>query len=131
IREEMPLTHVSGGVSNFSFSFRGNDQVREAMHSVFLFHAIKAGIDMGIVNAGQLTVYQDIPTPLREAIEDVLFNRRADATERMLDIAKQYKKDGTAAEVEDAAWRSLSVDERLTHALVHGIDAFVVEDTEA
>jgi 5-methyltetrahydrofolate--homocysteine methyltransferase len=131
IREEMPLTHVSGGVSNFSFSFRGNDTVREAMHSVFLFHAIKAGMDMGIVNAGQLTVYQDIPTPLREAIEDVLFNRRADATERLLDIAKQYKKDGTAAEVEDAAWRSLSVDERLTHALVHGIDAFVVEDTEA
>jgi len=131
IREEMPLTHVSGGVSNFSFSFRGNDTVREAMHSVFLFHAIKAGMDMGIVNAGQLTVYQDIPTPLREAIEDVLFNRRADATERLLGIAKQYKKDGTAAEVEDAAWRSLSVDERLTHALVHGIDAYVVEDTEA
>jgi 5-methyltetrahydrofolate--homocysteine methyltransferase len=131
IREEMPLTHVSGGVSNFSFSFRGNDTVREAMHSVFLFHAIKAGMDMGIVNAGQLTVYQDIPTPLREAIEDVLFNRRTDATERLLGIAKQYKKDGTAAEVEDAAWRSLSVDERLTHALVHGIDAYVVEDTEA
>ena len=131
IREEMPLTHVSGGVSNFSFSFRGNDTVREAMHSVFLFHAIKAGMDMGIVNAGQLTVYQDIPTPLREAIEDVLFNRVASATERLLDIAKQYKKDGTAAEVEDAAWRSLSVDERLTHALVHGIDAYVVEDTEA
>ncbi len=131
IREEMPLTHVSGGVSNFSFSFRGNDTVREAMHSVFLFHAIKAGMDMGIVNAGQLTVYQDIPTPLREAIEDVLFNRVASATERLLDIAKQYKKDGTAAEVEDAAWRSLSVDERLTHALVHGIDAYVIEDTEA
>ena len=127
----MPLTHVSGGVSNFSFSFRGNDTVREAMHSVFLFHAIKAGMDMGIVNAGQLTVYQDIPTPLREGIEDVLFNRRPDATERLLDLAKTYKRDGGAAEVEDAAWRSLPVGERLTHALVHGIDAFVIEDTEA
>src|ERR1700754_1535991 len=131
IRTEMPLAHVSGGVSNFSFSFRGNDTVREAMHSVFLFHAIKAGMDMGIVNAGQLTVYQDIPTPLRECIEDVLFNRRADATERLLDLAKQYKKDGGAAEVEDAAWRSLPIDERLTHALVHGIDSYVIEDTEA
>ena len=131
IREEMPLTHVSGGVSNFSFSFRGNDTVREAMHSVFLFHAIKAGMDMGIVNAGQLTVYQDIPTPLREGIEDVLFNRRPDATERLLDLAKTYKRDGAAPEVEDAAWRSLPVGERLTHALVHGIDAFVIEDTEA
>ncbi len=131
IREEMPLAHVSGGVSNFSFSFRGNDTVREAMHSVFLFHAIKAGMDMGIVNAGQLAVYQDIPTPLREAIEDVLFNRRVDATERLLDIAKQYKKDGGTVEVEDAAWRSLPVEERLTHALVHGIDAYVIEDTEA
>jgi 5-methyltetrahydrofolate--homocysteine methyltransferase len=131
IRAEMPLSHVSGGVSNFSFSFRGNDQVREAMHSVFLFHAIKAGMDMGIVNAGQLAVYQDIPAPLREAIEDVLFNRRADATERLLDIAKQFKKDGAAAEVQDAAWRSLPVGERLTHALVHGIDAYVIEDTEA
>jgi 5-methyltetrahydrofolate--homocysteine methyltransferase len=131
IRAEMPLAHVSGGVSNFSFSFRGNDAVREAMHSVFLFHAIKAGMDMGIVNAGQLTVYQDIPTPLREAIEDVLFNRRGDATERLLDIAKQFRKQGGGAEVEDAAWRSLPVGERLTHALVHGIDAYVVEDTEA
>ncbi len=131
IRKEMPLAHVSGGVSNFSFSFRGNDQVREAMHSVFLFHAIKAGMDLGIVNAGQLTVYQDIPTPLREAIEDVLFNRRADATERLLDVARQYKKGAAEAEVESAAWRALPVQERLTHALVHGIDAYVVEDTEA
>ncbi|HVV64738.1 MAG TPA: methionine synthase [Rhizomicrobium sp.] len=131
IRAELPFAHVSGGVSNFSFSFRGNDTVREAMHSVFLFHAIKAGMDMGIVNAGQLAVYQDIPTPLREAIEDVLFNRRSDATERLLDLARRYKKDGGAAEVEDAAWRSLPVDERLTHALVHGVDAFVIEDTEA
>jgi 5-methyltetrahydrofolate--homocysteine methyltransferase len=89
IRRENPHSHISGGVSNFSFSFRGNDKVREAMHSVFLFHAIKAGMDMGIVNAGQLTVYQDIPTPLREGIEDVLFNRRADATERLLDLAQR------------------------------------------
>jgi 5-methyltetrahydrofolate--homocysteine methyltransferase len=130
IREEFPLTHVSGGVSNFSFSFRGNDTVREAMHSIFLFHAIKAGMDMGIVNAGQLTVYQDIPTPLREAIEDVLFNRRTDATERLLDVAKSFRGSGAAAEVEDAAWRALPVGERLTHALVHGIDAFVIADTE-
>ncbi|HVZ90035.1 MAG TPA: methionine synthase [Rhizomicrobium sp.] len=131
IREELPYAHVSGGVSNFSFSFRGNDTVREAMHSVFLFHAIKAGMDMGIVNAGQLAVYQDIPTPLREAIEDVLFNRRGDATERLLDIARHYRKGSAEAEVEDAAWRSLPVEERLTHALVHGIDAYVIEDTEA
>ncbi|WP_298851726.1 dihydropteroate synthase, partial [uncultured Sphingomonas sp.] len=91
IRRENPHAHISGGVSNFSFSFRGNERVREAMHSVFLFHAIKAGMDMGIVNAGQLTVYQDIPTSLREGIEDVLFNRRADATERLLDLAKEYR----------------------------------------
>ncbi|HEY4075768.1 MAG TPA: methionine synthase [Rhizomicrobium sp.] len=130
IREQNPHAHISGGVSNFSFSFRGNEKVREAMHSVFLFHAIKAGMDMGIVNAGQLTVYQDIPTPLREGIEDVLFNRRTDATERLLDLAQQYRGDGKIAEVEDAAWRSLPVIERITHAMVHGIDAFIVEDTE-
>jgi len=130
IRRENPYAHISGGVSNFSFSFRGNEKVREAMHSVFLFHAIKAGMDMGIVNAGQLTVYQDIPTPLREGIEDVLFNRRADATERLLDLAQHFKGDGTAAEVEDAAWRALPVNDRITHAMVHGIDAFIVEDTE-
>jgi 5-methyltetrahydrofolate--homocysteine methyltransferase len=130
IRRENPHAHISGGVSNFSFSFRGNEKVREAMHSVFLFHAIKAGMDMGIVNAGQLSVYQDIPTRLREGIEDVLFNRRADATERLLDLAREFKGDGAAAEVEDAAWRALPVDERITHAMVHGIDAFIVEDTE-
>ena len=131
IREEMPLAHISGGVSNFSFSFRGNDTVREAMHSIFLFHAIKAGMDMGIVNAGQLTVYQDIPTPLRESIEDVLFNRTPNATEHLLTMAQTYKGGAAVAQVEDAAWRSLPVQERLTHALVHGIDSFVVEDTEA
>ncbi|HWY65920.1 MAG TPA: methionine synthase [Rhizomicrobium sp.] len=130
IRRENPHAHISGGVSNFSFSFRGNEKVREAMHSVFLFHAIKAGMDMGIVNAGQLSVYQDIPTPLREGIEDVLFNRKADATERLLTLAQEYRGDGSIAEVEDAAWRSLPVIERITHAMVHGIDAFIVEDTE-
>ena len=130
IRRENPHAHISGGVSNFSFSFRGNEKVREAMHSVFLFHAIKAGMDMGIVNAGQLTVYQDIPTPLREGIEDVLFNRREDATERLLTLAQDYKGDGSVAAVEDAAWRSLPVNERISHAMVAGIDAFIVEDTE-
>jgi len=130
IRKECPHSHISGGVSNFSFSFRGNEPVREAMHSVFLFHAIKAGMDMGIVNAGQLSVYQDIPTPLREGIEDVLFNRRPEATENLLQLAQRYKGDGAVAEVEDAAWRALPVQERITHALVHGIDAFVNEDTE-
>jgi 5-methyltetrahydrofolate--homocysteine methyltransferase len=130
IRKQNPHAHISGGVSNFSFSFRGNEKVREAMHSVFLFHAIKAGMDMGIVNAGQLSVYQDIPTPLREGIEDVLFNRREDATERLLDLAQQYKGDASAAKVEDLAWRSLPVNERITHAMVQGIDAYIVEDTE-
>jgi 5-methyltetrahydrofolate--homocysteine methyltransferase len=130
IRRQNPHAHISGGVSNFSFSFRGNEKVREAMHSVFLFHVIKAGMDMGIVNAGQLSVYQDIPTPLREGIEDVLFNRRADATERLLTLAQEYRGDGAIAEVEDAAWRSLPVIERITHAMVHGIDAFIVDDTE-
>jgi 5-methyltetrahydrofolate--homocysteine methyltransferase len=130
IREQNPHAHISGGVSNFSFSFRGNEKVREAMHSVFLFHAIKAGMDMGIVNAGQLTVYQDIPTPLREGIEDVLFNRRSDATERLLTLAQEYRGDGKTAEVEDAAWRSLPVNERISHAMVQGIDAFIIEDTE-
>jgi 5-methyltetrahydrofolate--homocysteine methyltransferase len=130
IRAACPYVHISGGVSNFSFSFRGNEKVREAMHSVFLFHAIKAGMDMGIVNAGQLSVYQDIPTPLREGIEDVLFNRRADATERLLTLAQEYRGDGSTAEVEDAAWRNAPVNDRITHAMVHGIDAFIVEDTE-
>ncbi len=130
IRAECPYSHISGGLSNFSFSFRGNEKVREAMHSIFLFHAIKAGMDMGIVNAGQLGVYQDIPTPLREAIEDVLFNRGTNQTERLLEMAQTYKGGAAILQVEDAAWRALPVQERITHALVHGIDAFVVEDTE-
>src|SRR5690242_12593616 len=130
IREALPHAHISGGVSNISFSFRGNEPVREAMHSAFLFHAIKAGMDMGIVNAGQLSVYQDIPTRLREAVEDVLLNRRADATERLLAIANEFKDGGERAAEQDASWRALPVNERLTHALVHGIDDFVVADTE-
>jgi 5-methyltetrahydrofolate--homocysteine methyltransferase len=130
IREQNPHAHISGGVSNFSFSFRGNEKVREAMHSVFLFHAIKAGMDMGIVNAGQLMVYQDIPTRLREGIEDVLFNRRADATERLLELAQEYKGGAGQAKVEDLAWRSQPVNARIAHAMVQGIDTYIVEDTE-
>src|SRR4029434_5689227 len=129
IRQALPHVHVSGGVSNFSFSFRGNDRVREAMHSVFLYHAIKAGMDMGIVNAGQLGNYEDIPLELRDAIEDVLFNRRPDATERLLQLAQKYRKDEAEADPATAlAWRSLPVDERLSHALVHGIADHVIED---
>jgi 5-methyltetrahydrofolate--homocysteine methyltransferase len=131
IRQLLPYAHVSGGVSNFSFSFRGNDRVREAMHSVFLYHAIKAGMDMGIVNAGQLGTYEDIPIELRDAIEDVLFNRRPDATERLLQLAQKFRKTGSEADPETAlAWRSLPVEERLTHALVHGIADHVLDDVE-
>ena len=131
IRAELPYAHVSGGVSNFSFSFRGNDRVREAMHSVFLYHAIKDGMDMGIVNAGALAVYEDIPAELRDGIEDVLFNRRADATERLLDLAQRYKNDSASAQEEtNLAWRNASVEERIKYALVHGIADFVTDDTE-
>ena len=131
IRAELPFVHISGGVSNFSFSFRGNETVREAMHSVFLYHAIKRGMDMGIVNAGQLAVYEDIPLELRDAIEDVLFNRRDDATERLLELAQRFKNDGPGARAEtNLAWRGSSVDERLKYALVHGVADFVEADTE-
>ncbi len=131
IRESLPHAHISGGVSNFSFSFRGNETVREAMHSVFLYHAIKLGMDMGIVNAGQLTVYEDIPTELREGIEDVLFNRREDATERLLDLAQRFRNDASGAKSETSlAWRSASVEERIKYALVHGITDFISEDAE-
>ncbi len=119
LKRRFPHSHVSGGVSNVSFSFRGNNIVREAIHSVFLYHAIKAGMDMGIVNAGALMIYDDLPEELRERVEDVVLNRRSDATERLLEIA------------ENLAWRDKPVRERLSHALVHGIDQFVVEDTEA
>ena len=121
---------VSGGVSNLSFSFRGNEAVRRAMHSAFLYHAIAAGLDMAIVNAGQLDVYQDIEPALLEHVEDVIFNRRADATERMVQFAETVAGDGAKAREEDLSWREASVEERLSHALVHGIDRFIVEDTE-
>ncbi len=131
IRAQLPHVHVSGGLSNFSFSFRGNERVREAMHSVFLYHGIKAGMDMGIVNAGALPVYEDIPLDLREAVEDVLFNRRADATERLLDLAQRFKNEASNVQAESTlAWRNAPVEERLKYALVHGIADFVTEDTE-
>ena len=133
IKAELPHAMVSGGVSNVSFSFRGNNPVREAIHSVFLYHAIKAGMDMGIVNAGQLAIYEDLPDELRDVVEDVVLNRRDDATERLLDIADKYKGTGGSAKQDktDLAWRDFEVNKRLEHALVKGIDAFIVEDTEA
>ncbi len=131
IKANLPHAKVSGGVSNISFSFRGNNHVREAMHSAFLYHAIRAGLDMGIVNAGMLEVYEEIAPELRELVEDVLLNRRSDATERLVTFAETVKhRDKTEVAVEESAWRKLPVEERLSHALVKGIDAFVVEDTE-
>jgi 5-methyltetrahydrofolate--homocysteine methyltransferase len=129
IKRALPYAKVSGGVSNVSFSFRGNEPMREAIHTAFLYHAVKAGMTMGIVNAGQLGVYADIPEDLLERVEDVVLNRRPDATERLVAFAETYKKEGKQA-VEDLAWRNASVQERLTHALVKGIDTWVVEDTE-
>jgi 5-methyltetrahydrofolate--homocysteine methyltransferase len=129
IKQKMPLAKVSGGVSNVSFSFRGNDPVREAIHAVFLYHAIKAGMDMGIVNAGQLIVYDEIEPQLRELCEDVILNRRPDSTERLVNFAETVKaKD--KAEVKDEAWRTASVEERLKHALVNGITDYIDADTE-
>ncbi len=130
IKQTMPDTHVSGGLSNVSFSFRGNNAVREAMHSAFLYHAIPLGLDMAIVNAGQITVYDDIPDELRERVEDVLLNRRDDATERLLEVADKYKGSGEASKKEDPKWRELPVEKRLEHALVHGITEHVIDDTE-
>ena len=131
IKQTLPHAKISGGVSNVSFSFRGNNLVREAIHAVFLYHAIKAGMDMGIVNAGQLAIYDELPKELRERVEDVVLNRREDSTERLLDIADQYKGEGgTAKKEEDLAWRELPVAKRLEHALVKGIDAHVEADTE-
>ncbi|WP_121939526.1 methionine synthase [Eilatimonas milleporae] len=129
IKETLPHARVSGGVSNISFSFRGNNPVREAMHSAFLYHAIRAGMDMGIVNAGQLTVYSDMPEDLRERVEDVILNRRADATDRLLEVADTYKGSGKKRE-EDLGWREAPVEKRLEHALVKGIDDFIIADTE-
>ncbi len=131
IKARLPGARISGGVSNVSFSFRGNNPVREAMHSVFLYHAIQAGLDMGIVNAGQLAIYEDIPTELREVVEDVILNRRADATDSLLEIAGRYRDEGgEQAEEQIAEWRALPARERLMHALVKGIDEFIVADTE-
>jgi len=130
IKQRCPHAKISGGVSNLSFAFRGNEPVRKAMHSVFLYHAIQAGMDMGIVNAGQLEVYDQIPAELRDACEDVVLNRRPDATDRLLDMAPKYKGTGEVAAVQDAEWRSWPVEKRLEHALVKGIDQYVVADTE-
>ncbi|MFO1413628.1 MAG: methionine synthase [Burkholderiales bacterium] len=129
IREHLPHAKVSGGISNVSFSFRGNEPVREAIHTVFLFHAIRAGLTMGIVNAGQLGVYDELPAELRERVEDVVLNRRPDATERLVAFAETVKAQGKAV-VEDLAWRGEPVEARLTHALVKGITTYIVEDTE-
>ena len=130
IKSVLPRCSVSGGVSNVSFSFRGNDPVREAMHSVFLYHAIAAGMDMGIVNAGQLAIYEEIDPELREAVEDVILNRRPDATERLLEMAGRFKGEGGAKKQADTHWRALPVAKRLEHALVKGIDDYIIEDTE-
>jgi 5-methyltetrahydrofolate--homocysteine methyltransferase len=131
IRQNLPYASISGGVSNVSFSFRGNDHVREAIHSVFLYHAIQAGMNMGIVNPGQLVIYDDIEAELKERVEDVVLNRSPDATERLLDIAEKYRSTGGAeVQKEDEAWRSLPVTKRLEHALVKGITTFIIEDTE-
>ncbi|MCA0423921.1 MAG: methionine synthase [Proteobacteria bacterium] len=131
IRETLPHAHISGGVSNLSFSFRGNEPVREAMHAVFLYHCIKAGMDMGIVNAGQLAVYDALPEELRDLCEDVVLNRREDATERLLEAAPRYKGDGKAeVKVADLEWRKGTVEARITHALVNGITEFIEADTE-
>jgi 5-methyltetrahydrofolate--homocysteine methyltransferase len=129
IKDACPGVKISGGISNLSFSFRGNDVVREAIHSAFLFHAIKAGLDMGIVNAGQLVVYEDIPADLLEHVEDIIFNRRPDATERMVTFAEQVKGSGTRR-AHDLAWREGTVEERLAHALVHGMVDFIELDAE-
>ncbi|TDG05527.1 methionine synthase [Paraburkholderia guartelaensis] len=129
IKQNLPYAKISGGVSNVSFSFRGNDPVREAIHTVFLYHAIQAGMDMGIVNAGQLGVYADLDAELRERVEDVVLNRRADGTDRLLEIADKFKT-GAAKKEENLEWRNQPVEKRLAHALVHGITNFIVEDTE-
>src|SRR5690606_21512311 len=130
IRRTLPHCHVSGGISNVSFSFRGNETVRQAIHAVFLYHAIAAGLDMGIVNAGALPIIDDLDPELRERVEDVVLNRRSDATERLLEIAERYRGGQGASKAEDLGWRQKPVTERLIHALVHGIDQYAVEDTE-
>ena len=132
ITRNLPHALISGGISNVSFSFRGNNPVREAIHSVFLYHAIKAGLRMGIVNAGQLAVYSDLPDELRDRVEDVILNRHAEATENLLNIAEKYRGDGSGTErKEDLEWRSWPVKKRLEHSLVKGITSYIEEDTEA
>ncbi|MFV8571015.1 methionine synthase [Marinobacter sp. SBS5] len=131
IRENLPHASISGGVSNVSFSFRGNDAVREAIHSVFLYHAIKAGMNMGIVNPGQLVIYDEIEPDLKELVEDVVLNRRDDSTDRLLEAAEKFKSKGGKAQEEDLSWRELPVQKRLEHALVKGITSYIIEDTEA
>ncbi|MEC8860079.1 MAG: methionine synthase [Pseudomonadota bacterium] len=130
IRKNLPHALISGGVSNVSFSFRGNDPVREAIHSVFLYHAIKAGLNMGIVNAGQLTVYDDIPADLKERVSDIVLNRRSDGTDRLMEIAGKYSGTGSTESNEDVAWRDAPVQQRITHALVKGITRYIDADTE-
>ncbi|MBF7072400.1 methionine synthase [Glaciecola sp. MH2013] len=130
IRSKLPHCHVSGGLSNISFSFRGNNPVREAMHSVFLYYAIRAGMDMGIVNAGQLEVYDEIPLELRDAVEDVILNRSPDATDKLLELAPKYQGGGKVAAKEDLTWREQDVKKRLEHALVKGITDYIIDDTE-
>jgi 5-methyltetrahydrofolate--homocysteine methyltransferase len=130
VRAELPDVHISGGVSNLSFSFRGNERVRQAMHSVFLFHAIKAGMDMGIVNAGQIAVYDDLDPELREACEDVVLDRRPDSAERLLELAKKFQGGGQGGKEADLTWRAQPVEKRLSHALVHGITDFIDADVE-
>ncbi|MDG2518721.1 methionine synthase [Lysobacter soli] len=130
LKRLFPFSHISGGVSNVSFSFRGNEPVRQAIHVVFLYHAIRAGMDMGIVNAGALPLYDDLDAELRERVEDVVLNRRSDATERLLEIADRYKGKKGEKKVEDLAWREKPVRERLSHSLVHGIDQYIEADTE-
>ena len=130
IRKTCPGAHVSGGLSNVSFSFRGNEPVRRAMHSVFLYHAIPAGMDMGIVNAGQLDIYDEIDADLREAVEDVILNRTPDGTENLLELAERFKGQKGKKKVKDMSWREGDVKARLQHALVNGITEFIVEDTE-
>ena len=130
ITNNLPYAQVSGGVSNVSFSFRGNNPVREAIHSVFLYYAIRAGMSMGIVNAGQLAVYDDLPKELKDAVEDVVLNHNDEATEKLLEIADKYRGDGTQKQEENLEWRELPVNKRLAHALVKGITAFIIEDTE-
>ena len=130
IHEHLPGAKTSGGISNVSFAFRGNNPLREAIHTVFLYHAIEAGLTMGIVNAGQLGIYSDLPEELRERVEDLVLNRRADATERVLEIAEGYGGSSAQRQAEEAGWRALAVDKRLEHALVHGLTEHIIADTE-